>query len=302
MIFDRTRSTGRLICKLLERCVKDPDFKKFSLEENVPIPLELESGDYFIGYCKHIKKNSKSNRIQKSIPQWGMMFRPKTNGDDMLYIGGFNDEGISENQQGLLFNDINFSDGYLNYFTSRNNLEKFKSNFKGSVHDFDMQGEGLYNWAKSEPKAIDLPLKCTKTSKIWQIKIDGNFMNNMVQGEATLTIKSKELNYISEYKGYFNQNSFGGFGKLTYSDKSTYIGFFVSGERSGKGTYTYSCGKKKYRGEWLNDKPHGKGTLSNDNEDESLTLTGTWDRGVYVSSSPLTCSLNDIHSSDYCPD
>lgn len=48
---------------------------------------------------------------------------------------------------------------------------------------------------------------------------------------------------------------------MVYSDTSSYNGDWKYGMRDGQGEFVMSDGTV-YRGQWINDKPHGKGTLS----------------------------------------
>ena len=48
-------------------------------------------------------------------------------------------------------------------------------------------------------------------------------------------------------------------GILVYADGSFYRGSFKDNTFSGRGIFIYKRNSTKYYGDWLNDKPHGKG-------------------------------------------
>lgn len=63
--------------------------------------------------------------------------------------------------------------------------------------------------------------------------------------------------------------------KITYNDKSEYIGSILKGQRSGKGLFKGKNGLV-YEGEWKNDLYQGFGSLINEN---NTVYTGTFESG-----------------------
>ena len=63
--------------------------------------------------------------------------------------------------------------------------------------------------------------------------------------------------------------------KITYKDKTEYIGSILKGQRTGKGLYKGKNGLV-YEGEWKNDLFHGFGSLINT---DNTTYTGNFEFG-----------------------
>ncbi len=66
-------------------------------------------------------------------------------------------------------------------------------------------------------------------------------------------------------------------GLVKYPNGDEYSGEMRENLRTGEeGSYMESTSKMMYRGGWLNDKKHGRGTITYENGDE---LTGTFSGG-----------------------
>jgi len=76
----------------------------------------------------------------------------------------------------------------------------------------------------------------------------------------------------ANYKGQTRNNTWHGFGTMSYADGCRYSGEWANGSPDGQGTYTRTDGLK-YVGGWRNGKMHGQGTLTNKNES---TTSGEW--------------------------
>ena len=106
---------------------------------------------------------------------------------------------------------------------------------------------------------------------------EGNFFEGYKDGEGKLT-----FNDGAYYEGHFDKNIFSGKGKFTFKDgrnyngewknnvmegtgiftwgsDSKYIGEYKKNIREGNGVYSFGC--NLYDGNWLNNMPHGEGTL-----------------------------------------
>ena len=70
-------------------------------------------------------------------------------------------------------------------------------------------------------------------------------------------------------------NCVDGFGKWTYTDKTTYEGNWVGTKKNGQGILTFPNGAT-YEGEWANGFMNGKGTFTWSDGKEK---TGTWVNG-----------------------
>ena len=119
------------------------------------------------------------NGISKivSTPKYGMLFRPNSDGSDNLYIGQFNEKGlpstlIGKDQQGLYFSDIDFTDENLkvNYEHSikSNNLNKFKSFYKGTFIDGLFEGPGSLDINQTDDYLIEMPLIITENNEFYR--------------------------------------------------------------------------------------------------------------------------------------
>jgi hypothetical protein len=64
------------------------------LTRDFPIPQVQENGDYFVGFCDHKDEIHSGNYYKISTPKYGMLFRPRANGKDTLYIGPCDEEGL----------------------------------------------------------------------------------------------------------------------------------------------------------------------------------------------------------------
>ena len=85
----------------------------------------------------------------------------------------------------------------------------------------------------------------------------------------------KFQNPHSIYEGYFLNGKMHGKGTNTWTDGRKYIGDWLNGERNGKGTMSYADGSK-YTGDWINSKKKGKGTMS---FPDGRKYTGDWLNG-----------------------
>ncbi|CAH8649768.1 unnamed protein product [Schistosoma intercalatum] len=85
---------------------------------------------------------------------------------------------------------------------------------------------------------------------------EGKIVNDMLHGHGEFHWDETGLMYIGDFK----ENKITGRGKITWPNKSEYIGDVVDGIRHGFGTYTDSNGLQ-YTGQWKNGKKQGKDGL-----------------------------------------
>ncbi len=78
-----------------------------------------------------------------------------------------------------------------------------------------------------------------------------------------------------KYEGEWKGNKWHGYGKLTDSDGSFYIGAVKDGYRHGSGMKMYADGSV-YKGDWANHKYEGHGTLT---DKDGNVQRGEWRDG-----------------------
>lgn len=88
---------------------------------------------------------------------------------------------------------------------------------------------------------------------------------------------------VGRYDGEFQNGAAQGYGSVVYEDGTPpplgggkYVGDFVNWKRQGKGIFTSRNGDT-YEGEWGNNDPNGKGTLTTDHGKNRYS--GTWASG-----------------------
>jgi hypothetical protein len=83
----------------------------------------------------------------------------------------------------------------------------------------------------------------------------GSFRNGIRHGRGRLTQKNGDY-----YEGCFEAGKMTGAGRAAYpSQGREFVGHFIDGKKT-FGRIIFQDGKS-YVGEWLNDRPHGKGTM-----------------------------------------
>ena len=124
---------------------------------------------------------------------------------------------------------------------------------------------------------------------------EGDLVNGKFHGYGTKTYESG-LKYIGEWKegepygrgiwtspdgftwdGVRDERGLQGHGTIT-SPRSTYVGGFLDGNRSGEGTWTitWTDGEMKYIGQFKKDRMHGYGTQT---DTDGSVYVGEWKRG-----------------------
>jgi len=125
-----------------------------------------------------------------------------------------------------------------------------------------------------------------------KIKIDGNFVNDKLEGEGAYYYEDGEFykgqwkndlkygkgieyykNGIIKYEGDFVNDKPEGFGKYIYSDGVFYIGQIKNGLKNDKGKEYYINGYIRYDGDWVDDKLEGYGTFYYEDGEK---YTGQW--------------------------
>lgn len=94
---------------------------------------------------------------------------------------------------------------------------------------------------------------------------EGQWANNKRNGQGCMNWKTS----AEKYEGNWEDNFQSGFGAHIWLDGSTeskllrnrYVGYWMLGQRHGKGTFYYSNGSK-YEGEWKENFKHGRGVFT----------------------------------------
>ena len=81
---------------------------------------------------------------------------------------------------------------------------------------------------------------------------------------GTVEAKKKKYPNGDYYEGKWKKGNPHGFGTMIYSNGDTYTGYWVYGIKEGQGSMTYKDDDflLKYVGEWVSNKPNGKGIMT----------------------------------------
>ena len=86
---------------------------------------------------------------------------------------------------------------------------------------------------------------------------EGNFEKNNFEGKGLFVFKDGR-----NYNGDWKNNAMDGKGVFNWGNECKYNGDYKNNKREGNGVYSYGC--NLYDGSWLNNLPHGEGTLLHD--------------------------------------
>ena len=239
-------------------------WNNLNLNENLAVPQVQENGDYFIGFCTHREETHDGKIYKISDPKYGMLFRPKANGHDSLYIGPCNEKGQphtdpSTKLLGLSFLDLDFSDQPLS--------NNYKSFYMGEFTNglFDNRGELLI--VKNEDYTIKMPLIMTQNSPFSKIHFLKNtsFLDGKLGHHCDLVLihndskmQDPSFKSIKSYTGNIFDGVFHGKGELKFTNGDSYEGMFKFGRKEGKGIYKSKATGDEYDSEWDEDLIHGK--------------------------------------------
>jgi hypothetical protein len=143
--FDRSTQLARILCQLWKQLKLDSaNLEKIDVVNDFPIPLNLENGKYFIGFCAYSEVEGKT--VAK--PKYGLLFEPNEFLKESLYIGKVSADGQAESNFGVYFKNLDFSDECLIHSLSHkienNTLNKYKSYYRGGFSKGKFEGEGEY--------------------------------------------------------------------------------------------------------------------------------------------------------------
>ena len=104
----------------------------------------------------------------------------------------------------------------------------------------------------------------------------GSLVGDERSGRGKMTYTNRDV-----YDGYWENDVRSERGVMKYANRDVYMGLWENDVRSGQGTMKYGKRnneyRKKYEGTWKNDKPNGEGTMTYANED---VYVGEWDHGA----------------------
>jgi len=82
------------------------------------------------------------------------------------------------------------------------------------------------------------------------------------------------------YFGQLTGTRRNGFGTMEYTNGDKYEGEWVENDRQGTGLVNYSGSQNSFKGEWFQDKPHGRGVYQSQ-DDEKFTYDGEFFEGNF---------------------
>jgi len=77
------------------------------------------------------------------------------------------------------------------------------------------------------------------------------------------------------YFGQLTGTRRNGFGTMEYTNGDKYEGEWVENDRQGTGLVNYSGSQNSFKGEWFQDKPHGRGVYQSQDDGSSRTMVNS---------------------------
>ena len=209
----------------------------------------------------------------------------KFKSDNSIYKGSWNVKGQKEGFGVFLDSKGNKYVGYWrnDKFNGKGRLLSVKGDyFEGYFKDGIIEGQGMFYSKNIGYKYLGdfKNNKCHGNGKmIYENKMtyEGAFIEGYKDGQGKLTFSDGVY-----YEGDFKKNNFDGKGKFIFNDGRNYNGDWKNNAMNGKGIFSwengdkyngeyknnvkegngvYSYGCNLYDGNWVNNKPHGEGTL-----------------------------------------
>ena len=205
--------------------------------------------------------------------------------DNSIYKGSWNSNGQKEGF-GIFLDSL--GNKYVGYwkndkFNGKGRLLSIKGDyFEGYFKDGVIEGQGMFYSKTLGYKYLGdfKNNKCHGNGKmIYEDKMiyEGSFVEGYKDGQGKLTFSEGVY-----YEGDFKKNNFDGKGKFVFNDGRNYNGDWKNNAMDGRGVFqwengdkyngeyknnikegngVYSYGCNLYDGSWVNNKPHGEGTL-----------------------------------------
>ena len=180
-------------------------------------------GNKYVGYWKNDKFNGKGRLLS-------------VKGD---YFEGFFKDGIIDGQG--MFYSKNIGYKYLGDF--KNN--KCHGNGK-MIYENKMTYEGAFVEGYKDGQG-----KLTFSDGVYY---EGDFKKNNFDGKGKFI-----FNDGRNYNGDWKNNAMDGRGIFSWENGDKYNGEYKNNVKEGNGVYSYGC--NLYDGNWVNNRPHGEGTL-----------------------------------------
>ena len=240
--------------------------------------------------------NTKSKEKCFTLP--ALLFKK----DKSIYKGSWNFKGKKEGFGIYIDSKGNkYIGNWLNdQFNGKGILISIKGDFyKGEFNKGKMEGNGIYHSSKEKYNYFG-EFKNNKFNGKGKIIYDdntiyeGDFSDGYMEGEGNILFSDG-----SYYKGNFEKNKYNGKGKFFFESGKKYSGDWKNNAMDGMGIFTwdndtkyngeyknnvregngvYSFGANLYDGFWVNNLPHGKGTLLN----EGLRIEGQFRYGKII--------------------
>ena len=258
-------------CMSWEEIIKMPQYKNLSeYRLYVGFNTSRHDGD---GYRK-IGSNSETYKNRLRIDYFDACLAKKiTNEDRFTKLIEFEKFFISaleiEKKAGLgdylncISGDCNNGESVLRYsaISSNNRHHETDAKYEGQFKNAKRDGEGTMTYLNSGDRDDDHP-----------VIYKGQWKDGLPSGIGTMTWR-----YYGKYVGSWKDGLPNGTGTMIYSDNSKYVGPWKDGKRDGEGTETWSGGSTKYKGQFKDDKYHGKGTYFGGR----LKYIGQWKESKY---------------------
>ena len=151
--------------------------------------------------------------------------------------------------------------------------------YKGYFKDNEYNGKGTYIWENGEYYKGYFEKSKAYGQGIYHYfngdEYNGNFINNLKEGKGSYKCKNG-----NSYEGEWKNDVQNGIGEYYENNQLIYKGMVLVGVKYGKGEEYSSNGKKKYIGDFNNDKYHGNGELYlNIGNNYYLFYKGEWKYG-----------------------
>ena len=299
--------------ELKSNIIKNFDSKIVKFAEYIPDDKFEDGENSIIGKLdENFEKyvfNSK-NKYLETFERPGLLFKK----DKTKYKGSWNFQGRKEGFG--IYYDSN-GNKYIgewkdDKFDGKGRLFSINGDcYDGDFHSGQIEGMGMFISTKGGYNYLG-EFKNNKFHGKGKLIYDdnttyeGNFSDGYMVGEGNLLFRDG-----SYYKGNFEKNKFEGKGKFYFHDGRKYNGDWKNNNMHGIGIFSwdddtkyngeyrnnvregngvYSFGANLYDGHWINNMPHGEGTLLND----GLRIVGVFRYGKMVEMTESKGASRDI--------
>jgi len=175
------------------------------------------------------------------------------------FISGYKKYGKEFNSNGILVYEGEFS-GSFSFRNGKGKLyhENGKLRYEGEILEHRMNGigkqydeDGNLIFEGEFYFGILANGKMKKYYRDGKLAFEGEVLEKIIRNGKGFDKNGNVEFEINNGKGYIKQ--------YDDNDKLEYEGYYVNGQRNGKGKYYYENGKIQYEGEFKNDKANGKG-------------------------------------------